>query len=61
MVRDSKVEKDCTTMLPQKIVHPLKKHLNKTKKIYEEDLKNCFWSVYLPYTIKRKYPKAKYE
>lgn len=32
MVRDSKGEKDRTTMLPQKIIVPLKEHLNKVKK-----------------------------
>ena len=61
MVRDSKGEKDRTTMLPQKIVQPLKEHLNKVKLIHEKDLKNGFGSVYLPYAIERKYPNAKYE
>lgn len=61
MVRDTKGEKDRTTMLPKKIFHPLKEHLNEVKKIYEEDLKNGFGSVYLPYAIERKYPNAKYE
>ena len=48
-------------MLPQKIVHPLKEHLIKVKAIHEEDLKNGFGTVYLPYAIERKYPKAKSE
>jgi len=60
-VRDSKGEKDRSTMLPQKIVHPLKEHLIKVKAIHEEDLKNGFGTVYLPYAIERKYPKAKSE
>ena len=34
IVRDSKGEKDRTTMLPQKIVQPLKEHLIKVKKIH---------------------------
>jgi len=37
MIRDSKGEKDRTTMLPQKVVQPLKYHLNKVKLIHEED------------------------
>jgi len=61
IVRDSKGEKDRTTMLPQKIVQPLKEHLIKVKKIHEEDLKNGFGTVYLPYAIEQKYPNAKYE
>jgi len=61
IVRDSKGEKDRTTMLPQKIVQPLKEHLIKVKKIHEKDLKNGFGSVYLPYAIEKKYPNAKYE
>jgi integron integrase len=60
-VRDSKVEKDRSTMLPQKIVQPLKEHMNKVKAIHEEDLKNGFGTVYLPYAIEKKYPNAKYE
>jgi len=35
--------------------------LIKKKKIHEEDLKNGFGIVYLPYAIERKYPNAKYE
>ena len=40
-------------MLPQKIVQPLKEHLIKVKKIHEEDLKNGFGTVYLPYAIEK--------
>jgi integrase len=61
MIRDSKGEKDRTTMLPQKIVQPLKEHLDKVKLLHEKDLKNGFGSVYLPYAIERKYPNSKYE
>lgn len=61
IVRNSKGEKDRSTMLPQKIIQPLKKHLSKVKALHEEDLKNGFGLVYLPYAIDRKYPNAKYE
>jgi integrase len=61
MIRDSKGEKDRTTMLPQKIVHPLKEHLDKVKLLQEKDLKNGFGSVYLPYAVERKYPNANYD
>lgn len=61
VVRDSKGEKDRITMLPQKIIEPFKKHLSKVKEIHENDLKDGYGSVYLPYAIERKYPNAKYE
>jgi integrase len=61
MIRDSKGEKDRVTMLPQKIVEPLKEHLGKVKEIYREDLNNGYGSVYLPYAIERKYTNAKYK
>jgi integrase len=48
-------------MLPLKIVQPLKEHLNNVKIIHEEDLKNGFGTVYLPYAIERKYPNARSE
>jgi integron integrase len=60
-VRDSKGEKDRITMLPQKVIPSLKKHLNKVEKIHLEDLKNGYGSVYLPNALERKYPNAKYE
>lgn len=40
VVRNSKGEKDQTTMLPEIVIEPLKNHLQKVKKIHEEDLKN---------------------
>jgi len=61
IVRNSKGEKDRTTMLPQKIVQPLREHLNMVKLIHEKDLKNGFGFIYLPYSIERKYPNANYE
>ena len=60
-VRDSKGEKDRITMLPQRVIPSLKKHLNRVEKIHLEDLKNGYGSVFLPNALERKYPKAKYE
>jgi integrase len=54
-------EKDRTTMLPEKVIEPLKKHLQTVKKIHEEDLQNGYGTVYLPYAIERKYSNAKYD
>lgn len=61
LVRNSKGEKDRATMLPQKIIEPLKEHLNRVKIIHDQDLKNGFGSVFLPYALERKYPNAEYE
>jgi hypothetical protein len=48
-------------MLPQRIVQPLKEHLDKVKIMHNKDLENGFGTVYLPYKIERNYPDAKYE
>jgi len=61
VVRSSKREKDRTAMLPEKVVEPLKTHLQKVKQIHKEDLKNGYGTVYLPYAIERKYSNAKYD
>ena len=58
MVRDGKGEKDRVTVLPNAVREPLKKHLEKVKDLHEKDLKEGFGSVYLPYALERKYPKA---
>ena len=60
-VRDSKGEKDRSTMLPQKLIQPLKEHLIIVKAMHEEDLKYGFGSVNLPYALERKCPNAGYE
>ena len=57
-VRNAKGEKDRVTMLPEKIIEPLKKHLKNVKLLHEKDVKNGYDSVYLPYALERKYPNA---
>lgn len=61
IVRDTKGSKDRVTMLPQITKKPLKKHLEKGKKIHEKDLENGCGTVYLPYALERKYPNASRE
>jgi hypothetical protein len=39
----------------------IKRTFGKSKKIHENDLKNGFVTVYLPYAIARKYPNVKFE
>jgi len=60
-VRDGKGEKDRVTVLPQSLVEPLKCQLAYAKKIHEQDLKEGYGAVYLPYALERKYPNANKE
>jgi integron integrase len=61
VVRDGKGQKDRVSMLPISLKEPLKKHLAKVKAIHQADLKAGYGSVYLPYALHRKYPKADQE
>jgi len=58
IVRDGKGKKDRLTMLPEQLQPFLRSHLDKVKIIHQQDLKNGFGEVYLPYALARKYPKA---
>lgn len=57
-VRSGKGEKDRVTLLPGKLIKPLKKQIEFVKKVHEFDLKNGYQSVYLPYALEKKYPHA---
>jgi integron integrase len=58
LVRDGKGSKDRVTMLPSKLVEPLRWHLAKVKALHEEDLVAGYGDVYLPNALERKYPQA---
>ena len=58
LIRDGKGFKDRVTMLPIKLIAPLKAHLEKIKAMHDADLGNGFGSVYLPYALAKKYPHA---
>ena len=58
LVRDGKGGKDRATMLPQAVVEPLKRHLEKVKALHERDLAEGYGEVSLPYALARKYPNA---
>jgi integron integrase len=58
VVRDGKGEKDRITMLPQKPRPALEAHLERVKRIHEQDLALGYGRVYLPYALERKYPNA---
>ncbi|MFA9374194.1 MAG: integron integrase [Poseidonibacter sp.] len=58
---DSKSLKDRTLPLPLKIKDELKIQVEKVKEIHQKDLENGYGSVYIPYALERKFPKAKFE
>ena len=58
---DSKSLKDRTLPLPLKIKDELKIQVEKVKELHKKDLNDGFGSVYIPYALERKFPKAKYE
>ena len=45
-------------MLPQAVADDLKKHLDRVKILYEDDLQAGYGAVWLPKALVRKYPKA---
>jgi integrase len=42
----------------ENLVHPLQEHLQHVKVIHENDVAKGYGSVFLPYALERKYPKA---
>ncbi len=61
VVRDGKGEKDRFTILPEALVVPLQEQLQLTKRIHEQDLRQGYGAVYLPYALERKFPTANRE
>ena len=57
-VREGKGEKERRTMLPQSIKENLIVHLEGVRKTHENDLREGFGEVYLPFALSRKYPNA---
>lgn len=60
-VRDPKGNESRVTMLPESIAEELKINLQAVKVLHQQDLQKGYGSVYLPFALERKYPKAKYE
>jgi integron integrase len=58
IVREGKGMKDRVTMLPETVRGPLQRHLERVKALHEADLKKNLGSVYLPFALQTKYPKA---
>ncbi len=58
IVRDGKGQKDRMTMLPAKLIEPLRPHIERVKRLHEEDLAAGYGEVYLPNALNRKYPNG---
>jgi integron integrase len=58
IVREGKGQKDRATVLPAALREPLKQHLARVKVMHDQDLREGFGRVYLPYALERKYPHA---
>ncbi len=48
-------------MLPESIAEELKIHLQSVKILHQQDLQKGYGSVYLPFALEIKYPRAKYD
>jgi integrase len=59
MIRDGKGMKYRVTMLPEELKPFLLEHLGRVKTMHERDLQNGLGQVYLPFTLERKYSKAR--
>jgi integron integrase len=58
LVRDGKGAKDRITMVADRLVLPLRRHLQRVHQLHEMDLREGFGAVFLPAALERKYPGA---
>ena len=61
LVRDAKGMKDRVTVMPENLKASLSDHLERVRLLHKDDLAKGYGSVYLPYALERKYPKAAFE
>jgi integron integrase len=61
VVRDGKGGKDRITVLPARLLGPLKDHLQRVGMIHRQDLDSGYGAVYLPHALEVKYPSANRE
>ena len=57
-VHSGKGDKDRRTVLPTRLVEPLKQHLQAVKRLHQSDLAAGWGAVELPHALDRKYPNA---
>jgi integron integrase len=60
-IRSSKGSKDRFTILSENVLPTLDLHLQRAKRIHEEDLRKGYGAVYLPHALEKKYPFANRE
>jgi integron integrase len=58
VVRDGKGGKDRVTVLPAKLIEPLRQRLAKARELHKADSLAGYGEVYLPFALARKYPRA---
>jgi integron integrase len=61
IVRDGKGENDRVTIFPDSLLEPMRLHLKQVEAQHDQDLREGFGTVYLPYALERKYPNASRE
>lgn len=61
MVHDGKGRKDRLTVLPEALIEPLHRQLDRVKDLHEKDLAAGRGAVEVPGAIERKYPRAAWE
>jgi integron integrase len=61
IVRSGKGEKDRTTILPDKIKESLESHLQRIKRMHDQDLAKGYEGTTLPDALEKKYPNANKE
>ena len=57
-IRHAKGGKDRTTLFPESLQEDLRFHLEKVKRLHDEDLADGYGEVYLPGALAKKYPSA---
>jgi integron integrase len=57
-VHDGKGAKDRMTVLPDRLIEPLRRHMDRMSKVHQRDLEQGFGSVALPHAFERKNPAA---
>ncbi|MFT5450492.1 MAG: integron integrase [Gammaproteobacteria bacterium] len=60
-LRDAKGRKDRVTVLPDSVVEPLRRQLERVRILHEHDIESEFFGTAPPNALERKYPKAERE
>lgn len=58
VVRDGKGQKDRVVPLPDRLIDPLRAHLERVRALHEADVQAGHGEVYLPFALANKYPGA---